>query len=642
MTLFKQMKQLEGVMAHPKPVYEDVVRIAEECGYPHSELEQLTCLLGVKPLLKGFCSQGEDVFRESFLAFLEVGAHITNEYIVHLGQDEMIGLPHLRHDFARAPSSLARIVKFIDNKEIVLDEIPCLVSILKEAVGIDAYEKGFAPWSLYYFLVALKKIQNIGQDEFCSALSMVKKTFPTKYLGEAYSQGYLWFVESIVIFSEIGIDRSRVIIKDVRDMTEEFYFLSLFSHNPRSFSKYIKMNTEEDFPETICSFYGQNLSANKLLEKIRVAFCDGFPEKEYLHLAPSELIAFLLDGIALFYNNLDSDELILHLKRKYFSPLSKNRVYGKLRTIGPEVEIQKGLKEYDVDTAHMVAFFLLIQSSGDALIEFPLGPARYHGTLSDIVRAMRHIKVGGEFLIPDNQIIPLDVSISVPHNLINLDVFRRKATVLRVVNDMLYTADNRLQTAFSAEPQDQSGIRYKLGLAKGETAGRDLVENRSGNLITQQEVEGVTEPLKCHERSFRFYQLMYSALVATFVDLPSRSDLDEKLAIIIENFLTTIDHLFLKYEIQHLLNIDSNQGNAFIFISKARSMSDGFTDELADIVEFFLCSIDKAVCSIALKNRIGELQKNCFDIESQVLDEINVQIDVDKSYGDVLAASMEL
>jgi len=69
---------------------------------------------------------------------------------------------------------------------------------------------------------------------------------------------------------------------------------------------------------------------------------------------------------------------------------------------------------------------------------------------------------------------------------------------------------------------------------------------------------------------------------------------------------------------------------------------DGFAGELADIVEFFLCSIDKVVCSIALKNRMGELQKNCFDIDSQILDEINEQIDVDKAYGDALAASMDL
>ncbi|WP_319574703.1 hypothetical protein [uncultured Desulfobacter sp.] len=617
--------------------FNEVVRIVTELNVPIAEITALCDLIGRKNVVKGLRSQGEGKFKETLLVFYKIGIEKCVNYISILNDKEVIGQNHISHDFARAPYSIARTLQFLDNKDIEIKDLYIIVPRLKNAVGERSFERGFPSWSLYYFFVTIKKVKTIGVDKAVRIILMLKDLFGQEHLEGAYEQGYLWFVEAIEIFFQIGISKSRKLIEDFRDRSNIHYFNTAFAHNPRSFARYIKLKSEAPDKEIDFVIAERKVNSGKIIALLHGLLEEHFDDGEYLCLTSSEFIAFVFDAVTKYFEGEKNEKIAIFLKNKYFSGLAKRNVYSLLRSIGPEIEVQKGLKTYDVETAHMAAFFFLVETSGDALIEFPLGPANYHGSLSEIVRSMSKISIGKELLIPRNKVIPLDVSISLPPQLIHKVEFQKKATLLRVVNDLLYTADIRFATAFQAEPQDQSGIRFKKGLAKGiGSKGSDLAENRSGNLITDDGEKSVAQPLIAHEVSFKFYQMIYTALAASFMEESKKKELEKKLAGIYLNFERQVLGILKEEKVDYLIGIASNENLAFIEFSNARKGNMNITVRLDDAVQHYLSLINREILKEALRERVRQFSGDKRDVESEIKSEIKRQKDIDVKYGEAL------
>lgn len=619
--------------------FKEIVRIVNELSIPMAEITTLCDLIGREHVVKGLRSQGKEKFRETILLFYEIGIEKCIQYITLLNDKKVIGQVHISHDFARAPYSIARTLQFLDSKEIEIQDLYIILPLLKDSIGEKSFERGFPSWSLYYFFVTIKKIKTIGVDESISIILMLKDFFGQEYLEGAYEQGYLWFVEAVWIFSRIGIRKSKKLIEAFRDKSNIHYFNTAFAHNPRSFARYIELKSESPDEEVNLVFKNKKVNSGEIITLLHDLFEKHFDEGEYLSLTSSEFIAFVFDAVTKHLEGEKNEKTAIFLKNKYFAELSKRNVYSLLRNIGPEIEIQKGLKTYDVETAHMAAFFFLVETSGDALIEFPLGPANYYGSLSEIVHAMRKISIGKELLIPRNKVIPLDVSISMPPQLIHKSDFQKKATLLRVVNDLLYTADVRFKTAFQAEPQDQSGIRFKKGLAKGTgSKGPDLVENRSGNLITDAEEQSVSQPLIAHEASFKLYQIMYTALAASFIEESKKNEFEKKLANIYLNFERQVIEVLKEEKVEHVAGITSNENLSFIELSNARRGNANISARLDDVVLYYLELLNREILKQALRGRIRQFK---IDVESEIKSEIKTQKDIDEAYGKALEVAFQ-
>lgn len=622
------------------PAFDDALRISKELNIPSKEITALFELIGKEKVAKGLCSEGSDRFREALTVFFSVGIDKCIKYITKISENKVIGQTHIIRDFERAPYSIARVIEFIDTKKIKIEDIHIIASRLKNAVGVKSFNKGFSGWSLYYFFVALKKINTTGIDESISIILMLKGIFGKGFIGEAYEHGYLWFIEAIEIFAKIGIDKTEILIGDFRSRCNKHYFNKAFAHNPRSFARYIKFKSDTPDNEISFIYAGKKVDSGKILGLLHNLLEEYFVENEYICLAPSELIAFVFDAATKYFEGKNLYDIAIFLRNKYLSCLSKRNVYSLLKSIGPEIEVQKDLETYDLETAHIVAFFFLVQTSGDGLIEFPLGPAHYHGSLSEIVSAMSKVSIGKEFLIPRGKVIPLDVSISVPPHLIFESEFRKKATILRVINDLLYTADVRLATAFRGRPQDQSGIRFRKGRVQDiglkESA---LAENRSGNLITNCREDSVTSPLIAHEASFEFYQMMYTSLAASFIEESERNEFEKQLAGLYFHFEAQVLEILKEENFEYVTNITSNVNLSFLELSYVRKNNPNLNLRLDEVVKDHLNLIDKEVFKEAIRRRMEQLRDDQRDIEPEIKLEIKTQKDIDDKYGEALKSA---
>lgn len=623
-----------GFLMPESPTFKEAIRIAEELNIPIAGVNTIFDLIGRENVVKGLWAQGEAKFKEALSIFYKVGTGKCLKYITILNDRKVIGQAHLSRDFARAPYSIARVLEFLDNQEIEIEDLRIIIPRIKNAIGERSFERGFPSWSLYYFLVTIKKIKTIGVDESVSIILMLKDFFGQKYVGEAYEQGYLWFVEAIEIFSQIGISKSKILIEDFQNRSNIHYFNISFVHNPRSFARYIKLKSKSPDQEISIVISGNKVTSSEIIKLLHDLLKEYFDEDEYLSLTASEFIAFVFDAVAKYLEGEKHEKIAIFLRNKYFSLLSKRNVYSLLRTIGPEIEIQKDLDTYNVEAAHMTAFFFLVETSGDGLIEFPLGPAHYHGSLSEVIYAMGKVSIGEEFLIPQDKVIPLDVSISMPPHLIQKSEFQKKATLLRVVNDLLYTAEVRLLTAFKGYPQDQSGIRFKEGQAKViGLKGPDLAENRSGNVITNDRENSIPKPLMAHEASFEFYQLMYSALAASFIEKSKKDEFEKKMTGLYQSFERQALRILKEEKIEHITTITSNENLSFLELSNVRMANPKAIERLDDAVQHHLTLIHREVFREAIRRRIVELRKDKNDFESEIKAEIKIQKDIDVKYG---------
>lgn len=624
------------------PTFLTVIALAKELNLPVAILTPLLDLIGRREIVIGLWSQGETKFKETLSIFSEIGIGKCSKYIEILNDVQVIGRVHISQDCARAPYSIARVLQFLNDRELEIDDLHYIIPRLKESIGERSFERGFPSWSLYYFLVTLKKIKTIGVDRFFSVIFMLKEMIGQEHLCKAYEQGYLWFVEAMELFSQLGIKRSRDLIEDFKYRSNPHYFTTSFAHNPRSFARYIRGKSILPVQKNMITIAGKAIADDDIISLTHDLLGRHFDKRQYFSLPPSEFVALVFDAVNKYLEGNKNDAISIFLRKKYFSALSKGNVYSLLREIGPEIEIQKGLDTYDVDTAHMVAFFFLVQSSGDALIEFPLGPAHYHGSLSEIIRTMGKIKIGQESLIPINKMIPLDVSLSMPRGIISKNKFQKKATLLRVVNDLLYTADIRLSSAFQGEPMDQSGVRFKAGQAIiVGSIGPDLVENRSGNIITDNLEYSVENSLFSHEASFEFYQIMYSALAAHSSEESKATELDNKLAALFLDFENQVLDILKKENIEYLAEITSNENLAFEEISHARKKNKNITVRLKDTVQHFLSLMNQEVLKEAIQKRMEQLKSIEKDVESVIKAEIRLQNDIDEIYGKTLKEALQ-
>ncbi|MHC4122922.1 MAG: hypothetical protein ACYSSI_05050 [Planctomycetota bacterium] len=626
------------------PTFEEAIRIAKESSLPVSEITTLFDLIGRENVIKGLRAQGEEKFKETLSLFYKVGIGKCIKYIAILNDEKMIGQAHISRDFARGPYSIARTLEFIDNREIEIEDLRTIIPRLKNAIGERSFERAFPPFSLYYFFVTVKKVKTIGVDDSVSIISMLKDLIGQEYVGEAYEQGHLWFVEALEIFSHIGISKSEILIEDFRSRANSHYFNIAFAHNPRSFARYMKLKSESPDKEINFIIAGKEITGGEIITLLHDLSEKYFDEGSYLYLAPSEFIAFVFDAVRKHLEGEKYEKIAIFLKNKYFSGLAKRRVYSLLKAIGPEIEVQRDLETYDVETAHMIAFFLLVETSGDGLIEFPLGPARYHGSLSAIVRAMGEVSIGEEFLIPRDRVIPLDVSISVPAQLIYRNEFQEKATLLRIVNDLLYTAKGRLATAFQRNPVDQSGILFKEGRAKvinSKGLDLDIVENRTSNLITDAREVSIAEPLTAHEASFEFYQLMYSALVASLMKESERDEFEDKLADLYRDFEKEVLGILEAEEVKYITSITSNEKLALLILSHVRTSNPNINTRLHGVVQRHLALINQEVVKEGLRRRIAQLGGDKRDVEQEIKDEIEIQKDIDVEYGKALEGAFQ-
>nr|WP_320013627.1 hypothetical protein [uncultured Desulfobacter sp.] len=623
------------------PTLTQVFKIAAELNIPVPELTSLLDMIGRQEVVRGLQAQGDQKFRETLSLFSDIGIEKCCQYIEILNDNKIIGNTHISQDWARAPYSIARVLEFLNNKELKIDDLYYIIPRLKESIGEKSYERGFPSWSLYYFFVTLKKIKKIGVDRFTCIISMLKESIGQEYICKAYEQGYLWFVEAMETFSSIGIERTRDLIEDFKGRSNLYYFTTSFAHNPRSFAWYIKKKKVPN-RETNIIINGKTITGDQIITLLSELLNEHFNKEEYLNFAPSEFIAFIFDAVIKHLERKKLEGIEKFLRKKYFSAFSKKNVYSLLREIGPEIEIQKDLETYDVNAAHMAAFFFIVQSSGDALIEFPLGPAHYHGSLSEIIQAMGNIKIGQESLIPKNKIIPLDVSLSMPPGIIDKKQFQKKATLLRVVNDLLYTANSRLATAFQGYPMDQSGIRFKKGRAIViRSKGTDLVENRSGNLCTDYLDSSVKNCLIAHEASLEFYQIMYSALAACFLEKPEANGFEKKLSGLFFDFEKQVFEILREENLEYLTAITSNENLAFKQISQARDNNKTITASLGDAVHQYLLLMNQEILKEAIQKEIERLRIDKLNIKSEILEKINDQKEIDVEYFKLLQKTFQ-